>query len=276
MTTPAVSLVARDAVGRMLKNVPAHAASVSICSALLVSKDEATIKPLSESMQQLAIATEVCSEVSIAPVLLNRRKFGATIVDFRFRDQARTFLEKVRHSPSNRSSVMFAISDNDAETAVAFKDGSNFVLRRPLSESSIDQTLEAAYGLILREHRRYFRCPLEVPVTLRRPGMTEVYAQVVNISEGGIAINTSALLKPGIEVRVEFTLPGYELPFAAESAICWSRKGYVGLRYVSLSARLRTKSQQWLSRSLEQSVPESVASIFRNLDRAPLVADQGF
>jgi DNA-binding response OmpR family regulator len=96
--------------------------SVSVCSALLVSKDEATIKPLSESMQQLAIATEVCSEVSIAPVLLNRRKFGATIVDFRFGDQARTFLEKVRHSPSNRTSVMFATSDSDAETAVAFID----------------------------------------------------------------------------------------------------------------------------------------------------------
>jgi hypothetical protein len=226
MTTPEVSLVDDDAVRRMLNNVSAHAPSVSICSALLVSKNEATIKPLSESMQQLAIATEVCSEVSIAPVLLDRRKFGATIVDFRFGDQVRTFLEKVRHSPSNRTSVMFAISDSDVETVDAFKDGSN--LRRPLSESSIDHTLAGAYIVILREHRRYFRCAVEVPVTLRRPGMTEVYPHVVNISEGGIAIVTSALLKPGIEVQVEFTLPGYESPFTAESAICWSRRGICG------------------------------------------------
>jgi hypothetical protein len=67
-------------------------------------------------------------------------------------------MEKVRHCPSNRTSVMFAISDSDAETGDAFKEGSNFVLRRPFSEGSIDQTLRAAYGLILREHRRYFRC----------------------------------------------------------------------------------------------------------------------
>jgi hypothetical protein len=88
--------------------------------------------------------------------------------------QARAFLQKVRHSPSNRTSVMFAISDSDAETTVALKEGSNFVVRIPLTESSINQNLRAAYGLILREHRRYFRCPVEVPVTLSRPGMTEI------------------------------------------------------------------------------------------------------
>jgi hypothetical protein len=49
MTTPAILLVDDNAVRRMLKNVSAHAPSVSICSALLVSKDEATIRPLSDS-----------------------------------------------------------------------------------------------------------------------------------------------------------------------------------------------------------------------------------
>jgi hypothetical protein len=77
-------------------------------------------------------------EVSIAPFLLNRRKVAATIVDLRPGEQARAFLEKVRLSPSNRTSVLFAISDSDAETAIGFKGGSNFVLRRPLTDSSID------------------------------------------------------------------------------------------------------------------------------------------
>lgn len=243
----------------------AHAPSVSICSAILVSKDEETIKLLSDSTQQLAIAMEVCSEVSIAPDLLNRRKFGVIIVDLTLGDQAWTFIEKVRHSPSNRSSVVFTISDSDTETAVAFTDGSNFVLRRPLTKSSIDQIFRAAYGLILREHLRYFRCPVDVPVTLRGPGMTEVRAHAVNISEGGIAIITSVLVSVGIEVEVEFTLSGYGSSFAVKSAICWCRDGYMGLRFVSISEELRNKLQEWLSRSLEQSVPESVASIFRTL-----------
>jgi hypothetical protein len=163
---------------------------------------------------------------------------------------------------------MFAISDNDAETAVAFKDGSNFVIRTPLTETSIDQNLRAAYGLILREHRRYFRCPVEIPVTLRHPGMTEIHAHVVNISEGGIAIVTTALLEPGIDVLVECTLPGYESPFIAESTACWCRKGHIGLKFLSLSEEVRAKLHDWLSRSLEKSLPESVACKFRALPRS--------
>src|ERR1700694_3869914 len=110
----------------MLLDVPVPAPSISIRSALLVASDAAAIKPICDAMQQLAISTEVCSEVSNAPFLLNRRKFGATIVDLTLGEPARTFLEKVRRSPSNRTSVMFAISDSDAETATAFRDGSNF------------------------------------------------------------------------------------------------------------------------------------------------------
>jgi hypothetical protein len=43
------------------------------------------------------------------------------------------------HSPSNRATVMSATSDSDAEATVALKGDSNFVLRNPLSESSIGQ-----------------------------------------------------------------------------------------------------------------------------------------
>src|ERR1700730_17653208 len=112
MLTPTVPVVDEAIVPQLFQDMPTPAPPVSICSALLVSKDAAAIKPISESMHQLAISTEVCSEVSIAPFLLNRRKFGATIVDLGVGEQARAFLDKVRRSPSNRTSVMFAISDS--------------------------------------------------------------------------------------------------------------------------------------------------------------------
>jgi ActR/RegA family two-component response regulator len=242
-------------VDQVNSHVDVRVPSVPIGSALLVCNDPATIKPLSKSMQQLAILTEVCGEVAAAPGVFNRRKFGAIVVDLQLGDQARRLLEKVRRSPSNRTSVIFAISDSDAETAVAFKGGSNFVLRRPLSESSTNQKLRAGHGLILREQRRYFRCPVDVPATLKCPGMQEVCGHVVNISEGGIAIITSVLLKPGVEVQAQFTLPGYGSQFAVKAAICWCRDGYMGLRFMSLSPELKTKLQDWLSRHLEQHLP---------------------
>jgi ActR/RegA family two-component response regulator len=244
-----------------MNEVPAS--SVPISRALLVCNDPTTIKPLCKSMQQLAISTEVCHEVATAPSVFNRQKFGALVVDLQL-DQTQTLLKKMRQSSSNGTSVIFTISDSDAETAVAFKDGSNFVLRRPLSESSTNQNLRAAYGLILREQRRYFRCPVDAPATLKCQGMQEVCGHLVNISEGGISIITGVLLKPGLEVQAQFTLPGYS-QFVVKAAICWCRDGYVGLQFISLSTELKTMLQDWLSRRLEQTLPESVANKFRTL-----------
>ncbi len=248
-------------------NAAAPAPSASIGSALLVSNDASTVKQLSASMQQLAMLPEVCAEVGAALGLLSRRKFEAVIVDLQLGGQAKSVLEKVRLSPSNRTAVIFAISDSDAETAGAFKDGSNFVMRRPLSPASIDRSLKVAYGLIVRERRRYFRCPVEILAAIYSPGMLAVHGRTLNISEGGVAINTSLPLQPGAQVKVQFTLPDRETQFEAESTVCWSKEGYLGFQFTSLSPQLTSALQEWLSRRLEETFPESVTDKFRSLER---------
>src|SRR5208282_919793 len=100
--------------------------------------------------------------------LLECRKFDAVIVDLQLGEQSADVLDAVRLSRSNRTAVRFAISASNAETAVAFRKGSGFVFERPLSAQSIRSTLKPAYGLILRERRRYFRCPISIPITILR------------------------------------------------------------------------------------------------------------
>src|ERR1700680_2842272 len=195
-------------------NATATATAASMAGVLVVSNDGVTISHLSESMQQLAMSPEVCAEVPTALGLLNRRNFEAVIVDFQLGGEANAIIEKIRLSPANRTAVIFTISDSDAETASAFKAGSNFVLRRPLSPSLIERNLKVAYGLIVREHRRYFRCPVEIPAVISAAAEPEIHGQTLNISEGGIAITTPVSLGPGVKVRVEFTLPGHESQFA--------------------------------------------------------------
>ncbi len=252
-----------------MSNMNTPLLSVGIANALLVSNDAATIKQLSESMQQLALSPEVCVEVPTALVLLNRRKFDAVIVDLQLKGQANAVLEQVRRSPSNRTAVIFTVSDSDAETVSAFKAGSNFVLRRPLSPTSIGRSLKVAYGLILRERRRYFRCPVKIPAAICSAGMPEVHGQTVNISESGMAIATSVSLRPGVKVQVHFTLPGNESRFVVGAAICWCKEACLGLQFTSVSPRLTSELQEWLLRRLEESLPESLADKFRDLENAP-------
>jgi CheY-like chemotaxis protein len=242
--------------------------------ALLVSADPVTIQQFSHALQELSISPDVCQEVPAAVGLLNRRKFDAVIVDLQLGEQSGLILDEVHLSPSNRTAVTFAISGSDAE-GTAFRKRSEFVFERPLSTQSIRSALKPAYGLILRERRRYFRCPISIPVTVLRRNIPEVRCQGVNISAGGMALSTFVPLKIGEDVQIQFTLPDHKGPFVAESTICWLKTGHLGVRFVSLSKEHKSELQEWLSRKLEEALPESVASQFQKAESSslPVLAD---
>lgn len=65
-------------------------------------------------MQRFAIAAEVCADLPTAAKLINTRKFEAIVVDLGLGEQSMQVLEHVRLSPSNQSSVTFAVVDYEA------------------------------------------------------------------------------------------------------------------------------------------------------------------
>ena len=238
---------------------------MSMGLALLVSADPVTIQQFSRALQKLSISPDVCHEVPAAVDLLNRRKFDAVIVDLQLGAPFGKILDDVRLTPSNRTAVTFAISGDDESTAI-FRMKSAFFFERPLSTQSIRHTLKPAYGLMLRERRRYFRCPASIPVVIRRRSMPEVLCSSVNISEGGLALSTVVPFTRGEEVQVEFTLPGHQVPWSAESTIPWTKTGQIGIRFVSLSQESKSDLQVWLSRKLEQTLPNFVSRQFEKKD----------
>ena len=240
---------------------------MAIGLALLVSADSVAIQQFSYALQQLSITPDICREVPAAVGLLNRRKFDAVIVDLQLGDQSGLILDEVHLSSSNRTAVTFGIGDNDAEVTSDFRKISQFVFERPLSAQSIQKTLKPAFGLILRERRRYFRYPVSIPVIIQRRSRQEIRCNSVNISGGGMALSTQVPLVPGENVRVQFTLPDHEAPVVAESTICWSKTGHLGVRFASISEEHKSELQTWLSQKLEQVLPEFVADQFRKAER---------
>jgi c-di-GMP-binding flagellar brake protein YcgR len=234
---------------------------------LLVSASRVTILQFSHALQELSLSSDVCQAEPEAICLLNRRKFDAVIVDLQLGEQAALILDAVRLSAANRTAVTFAISGSDAE-GTAFRKRSQFVFERPLSAKSIRSTLRPAYGLILRERRRYFRRPISIAVVILRRAKPEVRCYSVNISEGGMAVSTFVPLSPGEEVQVQFTLPGHRGPFLAESRICWLKSGHLAVRFASISDEHKAELQVWLSRQLEEMLPEFVAGQFQKFEAA--------
>jgi hypothetical protein len=90
-----------------------------------------------------------------------------------------------------------------------------------------------------------------------------------------MALSTFVPLKIGEDVQIQFTLPDHKGPFVAESTICWLKTGHLGVRFVSLSKEHKSELQEWLSRKLEEALPESVASQFQKAESSslPVLAD---
>ncbi len=239
--------------------------SAAAGTALVVCRDAQTRQLIIESLRPLAIRSEICEEVLIAAALLDRQKFEAVIVDLLLGQGAPLILEQLRFSRANRTAVTFAITTADARTSSA-RPNSTFVLQRPLSASSVNQTLRAAYGLIVRERRRYFRCPIAVPAFVRGRQPEEFLCQTINISEGGLAISTRTMPDANFPASVRFSLPDRSGQLFAETKVCWRGEGDVlGLEFQSLPSPQRAQLQEWLARKLDETLPENVAVLLRSV-----------
>ncbi len=219
---------------------------------------------LTESLTPFAIRLEVCAHPSAAISLLNRQKFEAVIADLESDEDAGLLMARMHLSAANRTAVSFAITSAPRQSLPSARPDATFVLQRPLSVDSIRATFRAAFGMLVRERRRYFRCPVEVNVFVRREDFEELPCAAANISEGGMAIRASMLPDFPDEARttIRFTLPGQAGQFFAETRVCWRRENdRLGLEFLSMPRK--SELQDWLARKLDESLPESVAQLFR-------------
>lgn len=235
---------------------------MSVGNALLVSDDSMNIHQLSRALGEMSIRPDICHEVPEALRLLHTRKFDAIIVDSHLGAQSASILEEVRSTASNRTSVTFAISGVDMDSNL--RKLSSFVFDEPVSSESVRRTLRAAYGLVLRERRRYFRCPICIPVFILKSPACEVRCHSINISEGGMALNTSVSLKTGEQVQLQFALPGRQEPWLIGGTIRWGKVERLGVRITSISPEQKSELQEWLARKLEEQMPGDVAETFQS------------
>ncbi len=243
---------------------------VPAATALVVCADPLTCQLISEALHPLAIFPEICEQVLTAAVLLNKKKFEAVVVDLLFGDEALLLLDQLRVSRAHRTAVTFAIAMGDGSRGAAIQPDSTFVLQRPLSPASVVPIFRAAYGLIVRERRRYFRCPVAVPAFIRGAQSEELFCHTVDLSEGGVAISAPPALDLGLTASVRFSLPGCTIQVAADTKVRWrDKRGIMGLEFQSLPLPQKSELQEWLGCRLEETLPESVAALFRTVSQVP-------
>lgn len=215
--------------------------------ALLVCRQSESIDYLYRQMQQLPIEIEVSSNPESAIRELCRRKFEAVLVDLSMGDTGVQLLKKLRDLTSNKHAISFAIVEGDGHAATGFRAHANFVLQAPFSGGSAARVLRAAFPLMHREARRYYRHQIQVRTFVKRVQETEYLASSANISESGMAIMTPYPLLPGERVSLRVELPGIEGNFSARAEVCWNGNGRAGVRFVDLSSKSAECLRTWIA-----------------------------
>lgn len=214
---------------------------------LLLSQDQAMIDVVQRALLDLGIGVEVYSTADWAREDLVDSRFDAVIVDCEVNGASR-LLKTVRSSTSNGRALTFAIVNDDDGLHAAFELGANLALQKPISVERARSSLRAAYGLIMQERRRYFRYPLDIPVRVSLHERLQHVANVINISEGGMALRTDDDLPLNAIVKLSFLLPGQKVELDLRGLVVWKDgRGHAGVRFEPMAAPVREKLNGWLA-----------------------------
>jgi len=220
---------------------------------LLLSRDAEVFRILRPTLAKLSIEVEICQDAKKAGEILISEKFDAVIVDCDDLPGGAEVLEGLRATPSNKTSVTFAIvNGRKTTTQQAFAMGVNFVLHKPLSILNVSRCFNAALGFMERERRRYFRQPVKMPVNLVF-GEKQIQATAIDIGEGGIALLVHQALPKNAALRAQFTLPDTSTALDLGAEVAWAKlNGTVGIRFSNLPPQTQELLQSWLNKQVQQ------------------------
>jgi CheY-like chemotaxis protein len=222
---------------------------------LLVSRDAEVVRVLRPTLEKLQIDVEISNAAKSGSDALTSSKFDAVIVDCDDLQGGADILRNLRNTPSNKTSVSFAILNGKTTTQQAFEMGANFVLQKPVTTSGTLRCLNTALSFMIREKRRYFRCPVQIPVTLVLSQGEEVKVTATNLSEGGMAVHFDGKLGKAAFSKVHFMLPGTRTAMEPKGEVAWSDDlGRAGIKFLDVPESSREQLERWIMKKLENYV----------------------
>ena len=223
--------------------------------ALVVAADRRVVTQFSDALKAIDVVVTNTNLVRDAVELIHGQKFETFVFDTALDNTFLDLLSEVRLS-SNSHAVIFAIAAPGLLCETARTAGANFVVEAPSTAESINRTVKAAYGMIVRECRRHFRHPVKLPVTVRAAVTGDIVGETVNLSEEGMGIRLPYALGLGTELLVRFKLPGHTTEITARASLNWNgENGMAGLHFLQIPKGMKGLLHEWLSLRLEETIP---------------------
>jgi DNA-binding response OmpR family regulator len=134
---------------------------------LVVTSDPVLLGQIRLIFSAHAALLDLRQDSASAMELISRRHLDGLIIDCDDVSGGTETLAQVRKSRSNKETLILALVNGSTSTDMALDLGANFVLCKPIQESRLRAVLDVALPKMEREHRRYFRYNIELPVRFR-------------------------------------------------------------------------------------------------------------
>jgi ActR/RegA family two-component response regulator len=219
----------------------------------LVSSDYGAVTAISRGVKKYGAKSNLSPGADSARDSLRRRKVDGVFVDMEAPGALELIMD-IRKGTSNSKTIIFACVQSSKESTVTLSAGANFLLLKPMTAEGVALHITIAKEMMEREHRRYFRHPVNLPVLLKDTGGTQ-RARMINLSEGGIAVRTTRELKHSTMVDFEFELP-FGAAVSGRGQVAWTnQEGMAGVLVHLFHGKGREQLEAWLSSREHLSSP---------------------
>jgi PilZ domain len=211
-------------------------------SSLVVSRDWPEVSVLECILGGLHIGVEVEPEPARARAKLAKSKIDALIVDCDL-DGTRNILRGLEEKMNTVPLVIIGGANSQQLKSA----DATFVFEKPISVEQAVRTLSAARNLILDGRLRYHRHSIEVPASVTPAKGRRLKVKILNLSQGGVAVEWNRAAPLTGKFGIEFKLPGSAAPFKAKGKVVWTREDCAGVHFVEMSHRLQRDLHLWLA-----------------------------
>ena len=160
-------------------------------------------------MESLGVHCEIETQVAALLARLASHHVDGVVVDCDGVEGADGLLPLIRAGSCNQLSTIIAVVDGKTGVNQAMSLGASFVLSKPVSPLRLQPYLKTLVGPMEREHWRYFRHHVELPVILVCSDQP-LAARTVNVSENGLALRCSnqGSLDSSLLLKLQLPYPG--------------------------------------------------------------------
>ena len=193
---------------------------------LLVSRDPSVVSTMNKLLGDLSISTNICLSASKAADHLSEGSTDLIVVDWE--DDSAELLHKIQRS-WQKPTIVAVSSRNYA------LPGAHVVVRKPVTEAAVAQSLKAAYSRMLYDYRRHARYALMSSVQATDENKRTVDVTITDIGDGGVGLSSREEFAVGDMLYFHLLLPGTERAIYIEARVQWARNyGALGCEYIRI------------------------------------------